>query len=362
MKSIRQEGKAVHALLVLLKNLTAHARWVFAILLIGYAFSGIRTIPPQEKALLLRFGKLQPKVHGPGLMLGLPDPFDRLVRFETGKEISLPLEKWSLLGNKISDPDVQVALTNEQLTAAVQNSENGGAAAVRYEVPPDATLDPILHGYSITSDSNIIQGRFALRFRIEDPFLYASAGEGIHGLLENLSYRAISAQLASRPIDQSLTSARGELSTAAAKSIQSETERLKLGLRISGIDILELSPPSQVLASFEDVTNARQFAKTLYENSRQYAAESIEASRGEAASILHRAQGHGEGLIAAATGESSSFSSLLTQYQRDPELISRRILRESLDTVMGSVQSRTLVPASQASPTITLEPSPQYSR
>ncbi len=90
MKSIRTEGRALQAVLVLLKHLTAHARWVFAILLVLYAVSGIRSIAPQEQALVLRFGKLQPKVHRPGLLIGLPEPFDKVLRFDTQKDFSIP--------------------------------------------------------------------------------------------------------------------------------------------------------------------------------------------------------------------------------------------------------------------------------
>ena len=48
---LRQDGHLVEALLLFLKQLTAHARWVFAVLLLLYAVSGIRTIQPQETAV-----------------------------------------------------------------------------------------------------------------------------------------------------------------------------------------------------------------------------------------------------------------------------------------------------------------------
>lgn len=62
---LRQDGHLVEALLLFLKQLTAHARWVFAVLLLLYAISGIRTIQPQETALVRRLGRLQPDLHGP---------------------------------------------------------------------------------------------------------------------------------------------------------------------------------------------------------------------------------------------------------------------------------------------------------
>lgn len=362
MKSIRTEGRALQALLILLKHLTAHARWVFAVLLLLYAFSGLRSIAPQEQALVLRFGKLQPKVHGPGLLLSLPDPFDTVLRFDTQKDISIPLDDWSLLGNKIKDPDQAVKLTDAELTKAVQLSENGGAAMPKYEVPAGATLDPVQHGYTITSDFNVIQGRFSLRYRIAEPFTYASAGPNVTKLLADLSYRALCVGLAARPIDENLTSGRRELAAQAATSIQQLADRLGIGIRVTSLDFVELSPPSQVLDAFEDVANARLYGKTMYENSRQYLEQSLAKSRGESSAILSRANGHGQTLVSEAQGEAVAFQALLAEYQQEGAILSRRILRETLDTVMSNVHSRTLLPVEQSTPALIIEPSPEYAR
>lgn len=361
-QNLRTEGRAVEALLILLKHLTAHARWVFVILLLLYAVSGIRTIQPQEQALLMRFGQLQPKVHGPGLLFGLPEPFDKVLRFETGKDLALPLDRWVLDTTKIEDPDKPLEFTDAEMIEKMKNSTAGGSVYTEYADVAGKALDPVTRGYSVTSDFNIIQGRFVLRYRIAAPFLYASSGDRINELLERLGYRALTRQLAERKIDASLTSDRRELAAAASNEIQQEADRLKLGITVSGMDIRELSPPSQVLAAFEDVTNAKQFEKTLYENARQYHSTTLSESESEAASILFRAQGYTAGLVATAEGESSSFTSLLVNYSQQPDLVSNRLLRETLDTVMGRIRSRTLLPADQARPALLLEPSPEYAR
>lgn len=360
--NLRTEGRAVEALLILLKHLTAHARWVFVILLLLYAISGIRTIQPQEQALLMRFGQLQPKVHGPGLLFGLPEPFDKVLRFETGKDLALPLDRWALDTTKIEDPDKPLVFTDAELVEKLKNSTTGGSVYTEYADVAGKALDPVTRGYSVTSDFNIIQGHFVLRYRIADPFLYASSGERVDALLERMGYRALTRQLAERAIDVSLTSQRRELATAASSEVQQEARFLKLGITISGMDIRELSPPSQVLAAFEDVTNAKQFEKTLYENARQYHSTTLSESESEAASILFRAQGYTAGLVATAQGESSSFTSLLVNYRQQPQLVANRLLRETLDTVMGRIRSRTLLPAAQSRPTLLLEPSPEYAR
>lgn len=361
-QSIRKEGRAVEALLILLKNLTAHARWVFAALLLLYGVSGIRTIQPQEQALVLRFGRLQPEVHGPGLLFGFPEPFDKVLRFETGKDLALPMDHWAMDAGKIEDPDKPVQLTDTEMAAKMRDSTAGGSVYTEYADVAGKSLDPVTRGYSLTADFNLIQGRFVLRYRLAEPFLFASAGDEGGVLLGKLGYRAITRQLAARKIDASLTSDRRELAIAAAREVREEAGRLRLGVEVSGIDIRELSPPSQVLASFEDVTNAKQFEKTLVENARQYHSTTLSQSEGEAATILHRARGHESGLVATARGEAASFAALSANYRQQPELVAGRLLRETLDTVMGRIRSRTLLPADQSRPSLILEPSPEYAR
>jgi len=357
--SLRDEGHVVEALLLFLKQLTAHARWVFAALLVLYGVSGIRTIQPQQTALVRRLGRLQPDLHGPGLLIGLPRPFDEVLLFETGKDASLPLDDWALIGTKIGDPDKQIELSNQELIRQMNTRETEGAEYPQYE---NMTLNPVDHGYTLTTDTNVIQGRFTLRYRIEDPFRYTTAGDRIEVLLSRLSYRALSAQLATRRIDASLTDDRRDVASEAARLIQEEAARLALGVRITGLDIRELSPPAQVLAAFEDVTNARQFAKTMFENARQYDAETRAKFEGEAASILFRAEGYATNLVETARGEASAFTSMLENYRLNPQLVSQRLMRETLDSVMGQVSSRTLLPVRQARPSVILEPSPEFAR
>ena len=359
--SLRTDGRAVEALLLLFKQLTAHARWVFAALLALYAFSGIRMIQSHEQALLVRFGRIQPQVHGPGLLVGMPEPFDKVLRFETGKEVGLDLDRWKTTGAKIGDPNKAIEPSNEQLVAGLKENR-GGAALTKFPEIAGKTLDPVVHGYSLSADLNVVQGCFQLRYRIEDPFHYIAAGDKIEELLSRLTYRALSRQMASRKIDASLTSERREVAEGAARDVQEDATTLDLGIRVSGIDIRELTPPSQVIAAFEDVTNAKQFAKTLFENSRQYESEQTAKAEGEAASILHRAEAHASGLVAVAEGEASSFGDLLARYRLQGDLVSRRLLRETLDTVMDHAQSRTLLPVDRAQPSLLLEPSPQMSR
>lgn len=359
---LRDEGRLTRALLLFLKQVTAHGRWVLGGLLLLYGASGIHTIQPRETALVRRLGRLENRLHGPGLLVCLPPPFDEVLRFESGKELGLDLEEWSPAGEKIDDPDKPVEISDAEMNRRMDEEGSGGSVFTEYREVAGKTLDPVRHGYTLTSDVNVIQGRFTLRYRIADPFRFLAAGDDVGSLLERLARRALTAELAERRIDESLTGARDEIAKGAAESVRAESERLSLGVAVTGIDIRALTPPAQVLRAFEDVTSARTFARTMLENSRQYRGEILAKSTGEAAAISHRAEGYATGLLEEARGEAGAFLALLENYRLDPELVARRLLRESLDTVMRQMQSRALVPADRTLPTMILEPQAEMSR
>lgn len=358
---IRRKGRGTEALLRLLKLLTAHARWVFSVLLLFYLFSGIHTIRPNEQALVIRWGRLQPDLHGPGLLIGLPAPFDRILLFETGRESTRNLDQWALTGSKLPGPDRPPAAAPDTAFEALgipAPIETGAAGSI---APVTGSLDPAIHGYTLSHDLNLIQGRFILRYRIVDPFHFTLCGNQAELILDRLAYHALAGQLAKRTIDASLTSDRQSIALEAAMEVQHDADSLQLGVHISGLDIIELSPPSQVLPAFEEVVNAKQAAKTLLETAHQYQAETLARSRGDAAALVLKTQSEAAMRVSQSQGEAAAFLAMLHQYQLSPDLVSRRLLRETLDVVMGRVQSRTFLPTNGEKPSLLVEPMPSDS-
>src|SRR6266436_8921924 len=103
----------------------AIVRWVMAILVLLFLFSGCFTVGPQEKAVVLHFGKPSGKgdkaLLGPGFHWALPAPIDEVVRIPVG----------------------QVQTVNS--TIGWYATTASGA-----ELPPSPGLNPDLDGYLLT--------------------------------------------------------------------------------------------------------------------------------------------------------------------------------------------------------------------
>src|SRR5262249_15806903 len=82
--AIMPEGAGSHALSEALRSSFAIVRVVMVLLVIVFFASGVFTVPSQEKAIVLRFGRPvgvgEDQLLGPGLHWSFPYPVDEVVR------------------------------------------------------------------------------------------------------------------------------------------------------------------------------------------------------------------------------------------------------------------------------------------
>src|SRR3954467_9375135 len=88
---------SAHAILAALKSSIRVLRWGMGALVLIYLFSGMTTIGPNENGLLLRFGRLLPYTHPPGLLFALPPPFDEVVHVPTKTVQERTLDAWATI-------------------------------------------------------------------------------------------------------------------------------------------------------------------------------------------------------------------------------------------------------------------------
>ncbi|MBC8009384.1 MAG: protease modulator HflK [Burkholderiales bacterium] len=348
------DGLVMEALLHSLRGLTPLAQGLCVVLLALYLFSGLRFVGPQESALVLRLGQLQPEIHGPGLLLAFPAPLDEIVLVPTGSEQTLVLDAWSPLGPRLEQGRHFREANAAELASGVYTRGN---QILPVEVAPVGdSLDPVTDGYTLTGDWNIVQGRFTLRYRITDPVAHFRSAQSPPLLLEALATRALAAELSRQPIDRGLTDGRAALADAVRAQVAIAAQTLRLGISPTAFELRELRPPTQVVAAFEEVTSARLQSRTLAENAREYRERQLGAIRGAVETVRRRADSWARETVAASEGEAAAFQLLLTEYRRTPELITQRLYSESIGQVMRQAHSSTVLPPGENPPALLIEP------
>jgi modulator of FtsH protease HflK len=355
-----QDGLVMEALLVALRTLTPLAGRLCLGLLALALVSGIRFIGPGESALVLRLGRLQPEVHGPGLLLAWPAPIDEIVRVPTGAELSLPLERWTANGQRVVRVNELKQLSDAEIEAYLKQNPTGGHGVMplpEYVTDAGNYLDPTRDGYTLTGDWNIVQGRFTLRYRIVDPVAWWRAGAAVEPTLAALCQQATATELSQRAVDRSLTADRDAIALGVRDRVRQRVRVLGLGVEPVAFDLRELVPPRQVVAAFEEVTDARLMVQTLASNARQYRTTQLTAASGQAAVIQQRVFAYATQLTATAQGEAAAFARYLVEYQRSPTLVRDRVFAEALGELIPRANAITLLPTGGQVPGFFLEPS-----
>ena len=316
-------------------------RWGLVAALAVYLSSGIAFVAPHEEAAVYRLGRLT-GVHPPGLLLALPPPFDTVVRVPSRTSQELVLAAWA--GTAADQPaarkpgDEQYAHLAAMAAARIPGSAAAPASGVR-------ALHPVRDGYTVTADANLVQGRFALRYRIRDAVIWLSHARSVEPLLAAAGYSAFTHVLATRNVDDALAGGQATLTAEVRRLVQARADALRLGGEIERVEIREIAPPRAVVPAFEAVVSAQVEARTAAEQARTYRAELIPKARAEAYRLRSDADSAAAELFAGARGEASAFIALLAEYRRAPEPLRSRLAAETRARVLPRLKSKTVLPA-----------------
>jgi modulator of FtsH protease HflK len=297
---------------------------LMVLLVLFFLASGMFTVGPQERVVLLRFGKPvgtgENALLGPGFHWAFPAPIDEKVR--------IPFSQ------------VQVANSTVGWYATTPEME-----AARNEPPPRPTLNPAIDSYVLTADANIIHVRATLRYRIVDPLQYIFAFRSAPDLITNALNNAIFFASAQFSVDDALTRNVTAFNERIASRVTRIAEEQKLGIAVEQVSLASAIPPRQLAERFRAVLDASVRRDKGLNEARAFANEAVSRAKGEAATRIAVAQSDRSRLVEVVAAEAKSFSDVLPQYRDNPELFMRLRQAAAVQRVLTNAQERIYVPA-----------------
>ena len=307
---------------------------VMAGLFVVFLLSGFFTVGPQEKAIILQFGK--PKGEGEKMLLG------------SGGHWSWPYPINEVI--KIPITEVQEVRSRSQwfLQTAVQEAK----AELPYAGP---TLNPAIDGYMITADGNIIHAKATLRYHIEDPvrcvFDFAGRGSqqtfglsGISNAVLNILDNALVHAAASSRVDDVLLDKIAFQDAVQRRVVKLVLEQ-KLGIAVDQC-IVETRQPRQLDMAFQAVTDAGIRSGIAQTDARSYRDKKLNEAEGNAAARINSARAESNDMVAKIKGDAAIFNNVLPSYRKNPELFVQRHLVETLSRAIASVDYKMYLPTS----------------
>ena len=199
------------ALAEALRSSFAIVKIVMALMVLAFFGSGFFTVGPQEKAVILRFGK--PVGEGDKILLNaglhwsLPYPIDEVVKIPITEQQIVS----STIGWYLTTPEAE--LSGE-------------------EMPAGPTLNPAIDGYVLTADRNILHARATLRYHIDDPMRYVFGFTNAQMTVQNALNNALLYTAASFNVDDILLNRVDEFREAVQLRVTDLAEQQQLGIVI----------------------------------------------------------------------------------------------------------------------------------
>lgn len=295
---------------------------VMFLLAAAYLLSGAFIVQEHERAYVLVFGRITgigtERVKEPGLHWTWPKPIAEIVRVPAAR---------------IQNMEVNTHWYHEP----------PGPAMVEGQPPPAEALAPDRDGYLLTGDANILHARWGLRYTIRDPEIYLFDVTHPEHILQQELDRAVTRVGQEWRVDQALRSDIEGFRAAVNQQLIRRLDAHPIGMEVHRLDLLAIAPPRQVAAAFEAVTEAEQDRSQTVSAARADAARTVNEAQGAQSRIESESRAERQRIISEAEADADFFTSVFTQYQQHPELITQTLWQDRMRTVMGEVTEQYMV-------------------
>ena len=309
------------ALAEALRSSFAIVKFVMLLLVVVFLGSGFFTVGPQEQAIILRFGHpLQQgdkALLGPGPHWSLPYPIDEPVKVS----ISGLQQVRSTIGWYLTSP-AEEALATEQ------------------KIPFGVPLNPLVDGYLLTADTNIVHVRATLTYRISDPVRYVFSFANASNTVQQVLDTALLSTAARFKVDDILTRDVIAFKETLRRLATDFIQKQDLGVTVEDCVVERSRAPRQLQDDFDAVVNAEVKRTKLIQEVHGYENQVLSKASADSSSRTNLAEADRARLVKEISGRARQFEQLLPKYNENPGLFVQQRLTETVGRVMTNVQDK----------------------
>ncbi len=300
-----------------------------AILLLFLGWTSFYTVAAESEGVVLRFGKYLARVQ-PGLHFKLPLGIDKVTVLPTRRQLKLEF----------------------------------GFVTRGYSDPIQASPFQVEEKSMVTGDLNAALVEWVVQYRISDARQYLFDVRNPGQTLRDLSEAAMREMIGDRTVDEVITIGRQDIEIAVLNRLQELAKLYQLGLRIDQVQLKNVNPPSQVQASFNEVNRAQQDRENAINVANGDYNQAVPRARGEADQAIRGAEGYQFKRVNEAEGDVASFSAMLEEYAKAPEITRTRLYLETMGDVIPQMGQKIIIDDSmrQLLPILPLSTKPEGTR
>ena len=202
----------------------------------------------------------------------------------------------------------------------------------------------------LTEDENIVEIKFAVQYRLNDARAYLFESKDPAGAVVQAAETAVREVVGKMRMDSALSEERDQIGPRVRALMQTILDRYKVGVEVVGINLQQsgVRPPEQVQASFDDVLKAGQERERAKNEAQAYANDVIPRAVGSASRLKEESEAYKARIVAQAQGDAQRFRSVLTEYQKAPQVTRDRMYTDAMQQVYTNV-TKVMVESRQGS-------------
>jgi membrane protease subunit HflK len=231
---------------------------------------------------------------------------------------------------------------NWRLPFPIQRHETVAVTQIRsVDVGRDAIVPAtgLRESAMLTSDENIVEIKFAVQYRLSNARDFLFESRDPEAAVVKAAETAVREVVGKMRMDAALAEERDQIGPRVRELMQNILDRYKVGVEVVGINLQQggVRPPEQVQASFDDVLKAAQERERAKNEAEAYANDVVPRARGAADRLNEEAEGYRARIVAQAEGDSQRFRSILTEYQKAPQVTRERLYVDAMQEVYSNV-------------------------
>ncbi len=194
-------------------------------------------------------------------------------------------------------------------------------------------------GVMITSDFNFVDIDFYLEYKVSDPVAAYYNSEEPELIMKNMALACIRNTVVNYPVDDVITTAKGQIQAEVKEKLQNELTDKKIGLMVVNLSVQDAEPPTdEIVQAFKSVETAKQGKETAINNAKKYQSEELPKAEATADKIIQDAEAKKQSRIAEAEGQVARFNDMYEQYKLQPYITKKRLFYETMEDVLPELK------------------------
>jgi membrane protease subunit HflK len=199
----------------------------------------------------------------------------------------------------------------------------------------------------LTGDENIVQVEAVVQWHIDDAEKYLFE---IRDPNESLSPDAIKNDTVKNAVEAAIREIIGQnnfgyVYTEGRETIGSQAQGLaqrildsyNSGIAIDNLSLQRVDAPQEVIDAFRDVQKARADKESSVNEAQGYFNRVTQEASGRAIQMVREAEAYRTEKVANAQGDAQRFISVYDEYKQNPDVTSRRLYLETLESIMSGM-------------------------